>query len=87
LLLDFDRCTGIDSSAVAVLFHTRRQIKDARLIFACAGETVHSSLNKGAPDEREFKHFTTLDLALEQPPSKSLKHAPRDPPMQRLRPP
>ena len=66
LLLDFDRCTGIDSSAVAVLFQTRRYIKDARLIFACAGETVHSSLNKGAPDEREFKHFTTLDLALEQ---------------------
>jgi SulP family sulfate permease len=31
LLLDFDRCTGIDSSAVAVLFHTRRQIKDAKM--------------------------------------------------------
>jgi len=64
LLLDFDRCTGIDSSAVAVLFHTRRQIKDARLIFACAGSSVLSMLVKGAP--REFKHFTTLDLALEQ---------------------
>ena len=66
LLLDFDRCSAIDSSAVAVLFQTRRQIKDAGLIFACAGESVLSMLAKGAPGEREFEHFTTLDLALEQ---------------------
>ena len=32
LLLDFDRCSAIDSSAVAVLLQTRRLIKSARLV-------------------------------------------------------
>ena len=66
LLLDFDRCSAIDSSAVSVLFQTRRLIKEAALIFACAGSDVLSMLKKGAPSPSEFEHFTTLDLALEQ---------------------
>ena len=68
LLLDFDRCSAIDSSAVNVLFSTRRQIKDAGLIFACASTEILSMLNKGSSSstDRDFEHFTTLDLALEQ---------------------
>ena len=63
LLLDFDRCSAIDSSAVGVLFQLRRYIRDARLIFACAGTDVLTMLNKQG--QHEFEHFTTLDLALE----------------------
>ena len=65
LLLDFDRCSAIDSSAVAVLLQTRRIIKSARLIFACAGSDVLEMLHKGAANPKDFEHFTTLDLALE----------------------
>jgi len=65
LLLDFDRCSAIDSSAVAVLLQTRRILKNARLIFACAGTDVLEMLKKGASSPKEFEHFTTLDLALE----------------------
>ena len=85
VLLDFDRCSAIDSSAVNVLFQTRRLTKDAGLIFACAGTDVLAMLNRGkgvssqghasssrpsgtedSSNERNFEHFTTLDLALEQ---------------------
>jgi len=65
LLLDFDRCSAIDSSAVAVLLQTRRLIKTARLICACAGTDVLNMLSKGASIGSGFEHFTTLDLALE----------------------
>ena len=47
-----------------MLFQTRRQIRDAGLIFACAGADVLAMLNKQG--QHEFQHFTTLDLALEQ---------------------
>ena len=66
LLLDFDRCSAIDSSAVNVLFSTRRQIKDAGIIFACASTDILSMLSRGSGSDRDFEHFTTLDLALEQ---------------------
>jgi len=66
LLLDFDRCSAIDSSAVAVLLQTRRLLKSARLICACAGTDVLDMLLKGsAKPGGDFEHFTTLDLALE----------------------
>ena len=64
LLLDFDRCSAIDSSAVGVLFQTRRSIRDAGLIFACASGEVLAMLNKAK--QQEFEHFTTVDLALER---------------------
>jgi anti-anti-sigma regulatory factor len=70
LLLDFDRCSAIDSSAVGVLFQTRRQIKEAGLIFACASTEILSMLNKQG--QHEFTHFTTLDLALEHCENKLL---------------
>ena len=104
LLLDFDRCSAIDSSAVNVLFQTRRQIKDAGLIFACASTDVLGMLNRGKgkrqqrsevtmaratledAEQRQFEHFTTLDLALEQCENRILQRhmsehgAPMNPP-------
>ena len=51
--------------AVAVLLQTRRLIRNARIICACAGTDVLEMLHKGASKPSDFEHFTTLDLALE----------------------
>ena len=65
LLLDFDRVSAIDSSAVASLMQTRRYIGSAQLLFACASPEALTMLRRGAPPSVAFEHFTTIDLALE----------------------
>ena len=66
LLLDFDRCSAIDSSAVSVLFQCcrRAQLEPGGLVFACASPSVLPMLRRASP-RVPFEHFTTLDLALE----------------------
>ena len=87
------RCASCSSTSTAARPSTRRplpsssrraaQIRDAGLIFACAGADVLAMLNRGSQKEdREFEHFTTLDLALEQcenqvaPALRSAEHRP-----------
>ncbi|KAL1529954.1 hypothetical protein AB1Y20_000882 [Prymnesium parvum] len=62
LLIDFQRCDGLDSSAAAILCQTDRLAPNAHLVFACANAKVLKMLRAWKQD---FKHFTSMDLALE----------------------
>uniref|UniRef100_A0A6S9X590 STAS domain-containing protein n=1 Tax=Chrysotila carterae TaxID=13221 RepID=A0A6S9X590_CHRCT len=64
LVLDFGRCSALDSSAVAVLFQTTRHLDNsAKLICASANHNVLDMLERCRKDA--FDHYRTLDLALE----------------------
>ena len=79
LLLDFDRCSAIDSSAVSVLFQCcrRAQLEPGGLVFACASPSVLPMLRRASP-RVPFEHFTTLDLALEYCENRALAAARSD---------
>ena len=79
LLLDFDRCSAIDSSAVSVLFQCcrRAQLEPGGLVFACASPSVLPMLRRASP-RVPFEHFTTLDLALEYCENRALAAAHND---------
>ena len=79
LLLDFDRCSAIDSSAVSVLFQCcrRAQLEPGGLVFACASPSVLPMLRRASP-RVPFEHFTTLDLALEYCENRALATARSD---------
>ena len=81
LLLDFDRCSAIDSSAVSVLFQCcrRAQLEPGGLVFACTSPSVLPMLRRASP-RVPFEHFTTLDLALEYCENRALAAARSDGP-------
>eukprot|EP00966_Prymnesium_polylepis_P279006 6445646-Prymnesium_polylepis.1 len=62
LVLDFDRCSALDSSAVAVLQQARRYTKRAALVIANASEQMLRMLHR---QDVDFDQFETMDLALE----------------------
>lgn len=64
LILDFERCTAVDSSAVRVLLATERLIGGAPILIAAATDSVLAGMRTFV-DAAEIVPFGTMNLALE----------------------
>ena len=74
VLIDFDRCTAIDATAVTVLLQTKRVARSARLVFASMSAEMLTLLDKTS-SAGEFEHYTSVDFALEQLEGELLKRS------------
>ena len=70
VLVDFDRCTAVDATAIGVLVETARVAKGAHIAFACMSSamlrlTERATQSMAAGNVGTFEHYQSFDFALE----------------------